>query len=44
MVLDKAQKVYDNDYVNNDDVTNAIQELEAAVKKLTVKAADTKSG
>lgn len=41
MVLDKAQKVYDNDYVNNDDVTNAIQELEAAVKKLTVKAADT---
>ena len=41
MVLDKAQKVYDNDYVNNDDVTNAIQELEAAVKKLTVKAVDT---
>lgn len=41
MVLDKAQKVYDNDYVNNDNVTNAIQELEAAVKKLTVKAADT---
>lgn len=41
MVLDKAQKVYDNDYVNKDDVTNAIQELEAAVKKLTVKAADT---
>lgn len=41
MVLDKAQKVYDNDYVNNDDVTNAIQELEAAVKKLTVKVADT---
>ncbi len=41
MVLDKAQKVYDNDYVNKDDVTNAIQELEAAVKKLTVKPADT---
>ncbi len=41
LVLDKAQKVYDNDYVNKDDVTNAIQELEAAVKKLTVKAADT---
>lgn len=41
MVLDKAQKAYDNDYVNKDDVTNAIQELEAAVKKLTVKAADT---
>ena len=41
LVLDKAQKVYDNDYVTKDDVTNAIQELEAAVKKLTVKAADT---
>lgn len=41
LVLDKVQKVYDNDYVNDDDVTNAIQELEAAVKKLTVKAADT---
>lgn len=41
LVLDKVQKVYDNDYVNDDDVTYAIQELEAAVKKLTVKAADT---
>lgn len=41
LVLDKVQKVYDNDYVNDDDVTDAIQELEAAVKKLTVKAADT---
>lgn len=41
LVLDKAQKVYDNNYVNDDDVTYAIQELEAAVKKLTVKAADT---
>lgn len=41
LVLDKVQKVYDNDYVNDDYVTNAIQELEAAVKKLTVKAADT---
>lgn len=41
LVLDKVQKVYDNGYVNDDDVTYAIQELEAAVKKLTVKAADT---
>ena len=41
MVLDKAQKVYDNDYVNASDVANAIQELEATVKNLDVKPADT---